>query len=693
MKKYLLSFSLSLIFFLIGVFTLSDYGINWDAPNRMIRGQVFLDYLLFQKPDIQPDRISPILIKPREYASRFDLLEGEEGSLVSLSEHPIPQKYKGNYFNDGRYLEFFSIPWGHPPLQDIFSALTNRIFKGILGEINSYQIANLLLSSVAVFVAAIFTFELSGSIFASIIAGISLALFPYFFAEAHFNMKDPIQSAMFSGAVWGFYNWVKLNKIKWFWISLGFSLIAFGIKWNIVFLPLILGSWLFLIRKSPEFKLWFQPVKLLGLSVLLIFLICILLLIIWPGGLTNPFGVLSAYLNYYLSTGTRADPLQPAGFILPGGFNIYPLILILTQTPEVILIFAFLGSIWALKQKGEKLKGGVLLLLWLFIPILRISLPHIWFYNGLRQFMEVIPVLAILSGIGASYGLTKTIHALKFKEQPRKKVLEILFTLIALIGLMYPLIKYHPNQNTYFNILVGGFKGATEKGLVDKKITYGNVYKEAAEFLNQNAPQNSKIALLDGPMFALSPLYLRDDLSISPLHFSLFEAKGEYIVLVNDFGTKAETTFASIYPQKILNPVHEIKVDGVNLLSIYQNSPQFRKNEYGSKELDLMDLKIRNVANSTGSYLEIDLGREVPVTKIRLQGVVKNCQDKYSQYIDEFVEFDSGNKYGLQERQKVPGGMEFLFPAEKTRFIKISPISNSSCFITTIISSVSYLSN
>lgn len=44
MKKLFLPILLSLVFLIAGILTVDDYGINWDSPNHMMRGQ---DYLWF----------------------------------------------------------------------------------------------------------------------------------------------------------------------------------------------------------------------------------------------------------------------------------------------------------------------------------------------------------------------------------------------------------------------------------------------------------------------------------------------------------------------------------------------------------------------------------------------------------------------------------------------------------------------
>ncbi len=86
MRKYKVSLLLSLVFLMIGILTLSDYGINWDAPVRMMRGQAFAHYLLTGNTTYnQTNRISPYLIAADEFATRYDFLEGEGGEIGRAS--------------------------------------------------------------------------------------------------------------------------------------------------------------------------------------------------------------------------------------------------------------------------------------------------------------------------------------------------------------------------------------------------------------------------------------------------------------------------------------------------------------------------------------------------------------------------------------------------------------------------------
>ena len=406
------------------------------------------------------------------------------------------------------------------------------------------------------------------------------------------------------------------------------------------------------------------------------------LVVIWPTIWSHPLSGLSSIANYYLNTGLNSDKLQPEGFILLFGFNIYPLLLVLTQTPEVVLVLVGLGVLRVFRKNKDQLKTGYLLLLWLFVPIFRFSLPGTYFYSGFRQLIEVVPAMAILAGIGVEYLMQKT----------KNSMIVIIFIIIIMIILFIPIIKLHPNENVYFNNLAGGIKGAGKKNLIDWTLTYGNIYKQGAKWLNENTQKEANLAILNGSMFAISPLFLRNDISISPYHFSGLEQKGEYIMdLYNPFNP---AVFAHRYLRQFLIPIHTISQDNIPLLSIYKNDQDFVKPEF-QKEQTTNQFLINPVRLSSGKYfyIEIDLKKVVKVTRIVLTDVSDKCLLSKTLMPDELVSFLPGKEvFGANEKHHTgEAQVEFVFAAEPARIIRIYPKSEYSCFLDSKITAISFV--
>lgn len=712
--KFLIPLFLAASFFFVGLLTLSNYGMNWDAPIRMVRGQAYLHlFLTGEKTYGDPERISPVLHRPGEYAASFNFLDTPVGGIdkpVKLTDRPLPrlefekvqQKigesrsfYQHEAWNGEAAISIYDEP-GHLPLADILSALTNKLFYqtfGLFGDIESTQLFYVFICAIGVFLVSLFAYQITNSFFAALIAGLSLALFPFFITEAHINMKDPLQATFLTGTIWSFWHWLKSGKLWWFGIFGVFVAFALGVKWNIVFLPFILLPWQFLIRHTEEFKRWFRLRRLMMLGILGGLAIFLFLVAIWPYAWADPIGKMIGVTKYYAEVGLESGSNEHGKSLPFFGFNVYPLILLILQTPEIIVILGFLGVMGVIRGIGGQLKVGYLVLFWFLVPIIRQIMPNMRFYMGLHQIMEVLPALAILCGIGSRVLL----------DGRGKTVTRVIQTviMISFAILLLRIIQLHPNENTYFNLLAGGLKGAYQKNFVEWSLTYGNIYKQAAIWLNENAEDNANLALVDGSMYALSPLWLRSDISISPYHFSGFEKKGEYIISL--LNPENPPVFAYRYPIRFLKPVFSIVVDGVPLITIYKNDFASIKNDFETENI-YKNPSVKVIESETGNFLEIDLGKEVKVTKLILDDVLPQCRlSNNKRFIDSFVDFvpnsdlDLGTKdvldpYSLLERRNLEGSrVEFLFAAEQARLIRIFPQNPFSCFFKGRIESVSYL--
>lgn len=720
MNKYLFSFLLALGFFIIGIFTLSDYGINWDSPNHMLRGQAFAQFALTGKKTFDySDSISPVFVGPLEFVSRYYFASIEyldkkvsfPQRLLLRSSHEALEKeanqslsfYKYQSWN-GDYL--LKTDYGHLPMADFFAALSNRFFyelTNILGDTESYQLMYLLFSSIGIFIVSLFAFEIVNSSFSSsgksysylaaAIAGFSLGLFPLFFGDSHFNTKDTMQASFFAGSIWAFWHVIKDNKKIYYFTFFAFIAAALGIKWNIIFIPFILIPWLFLIRKTAYFHNWFKIKDLLKYGVFGIIFIFIFLTAVSPPSWLDPIGRLIKTFDYYKIIGVEANTIQPEGFILPFG-NTYPFLLIVAQTPLIIIIFLLI-FIFSKKSK-DLLKTNLLLTLWFLVPIIRISLPNMFIYSPFRQIMEIIPAMAVIAGIGAVY----IIQNLEFRIKNYGlgiKLLKPLFIILYSLFLIVPIIRLHPNENAYFNMLAGGIKGAQEKNLIDWTLTNGNIYKQGVLWLNNNAENNANLAHIDGTMYSISPLWLRDDISLSPDHFSGFSQKGEYIIKL--FNPLNPPVFASRYPEVFLHPVHIINVDGIGLLYIYKNDKEHSIINL-SNEKKTTQFKVQPVSSQNGDHLEVDLGKNINITRIEVLDSSGKCYKESREAIGFLPEekIDKGIKtsdlFVINEKttDATHKKVTFFFPAEKAKLILIYPNDSSSCFAQGKILSVSYLS-
>ncbi len=538
MSNLKLAIIISFVFFVFSFLTLKDYGISWDEPTHFKRGQAYLYYFL-----TGDKHYTKLEVKNRSY-----------------------------FQNDKQDGEFWlgEIGYGgHPPVNGILASLFNFIFYqklGILDDVSSYHLFNILTSSILIFVVFIFMAEYFG-VFPAVVSVLALVLYPAFWSESHFNIKDPPEAAFFAATIWAFYKTLVNKKRKWVVLGFLFFFLALGIKLNILFLPLILVPYILLLiyksKKHLEFKKSYLIVLITGIlsSFLLLFLL-------WPSLWSNfPNNLLSVF-SFYKDIGTGTN-YQPEIFYFLG-FNLYPIMWILFTTPPAVLFLVLLGVYYAVKKFSEKNFLPALLLIWLIVPILRVSLPGMSIYGGIRQALEFLPALVMLSGLGAM----QVFNLFKKYQLLVKLVIVALFIYPAFI-----LYKLHPNQNVYFNFLIGGLPGAMAADFPSWGNSYGNTYKQGVDWINANAEQGAKVTFLQGELQNVYPPSLRSDINFSKDNWSGSEKGGEYIIELTFNDTARAFPDKWDYVNNFLIPVYEVKVDGVPILKIWKNDRQHSRQE------------------------------------------------------------------------------------------------------------------
>ena len=557
------------LFFVVQLTTLKDYGISWDEPIHFYRGQAYLHYFLTGKTNFDPlPEVRSHL--PKVVPESVYLSFGRQ--VVSTNE--MRRSY---YQNNGLAADFFiKEDVGHPPLNDILAALTNYIFYqklGIMDDVEAHHLFNILSSTILVTVVAVFAYQKYG-LLSGMLAGIIISLYPLFFSEAHFNIKDPPQTAFFALTIWAF--WMSLKKFSWKWLLLSAIAcgVSLGMKFNILFLPFILLPYLLLISK----QLW-ERRKLIRRTYFLTLLlfpvvVLIILFVPWVYLWQDPINNLFKILFYYKEIGTNSLN-EPFFRVL--GFNLYPTIWILVTTPLLVTL-CFLGGVFlSLPKIGKGDKTELLWLLWFLVPLARVTLPGTNIYGGVRQIMEFLPPMILLAIFFFNSLLLKL---------PKKAVfLKMFLVVLFILPQVWIIVKYHPNQNVYFNSLIGGLKGAKEKNIPYWGNSFGNAYWPLIEWLNSNAEPGAKVSLVQGTGLNVPRIWLREDLDYWNGHWTGFGRGGEYLVeLVYNNPIRAYP-FSLDYVDKLLTSIYEVKVDGVAIGKIWKNNLLYTKAEYQKSEV------------------------------------------------------------------------------------------------------------
>lgn len=695
--KYLPGLMIGIFFFIVCIATLSDYGMNEDSPGHFARGQTYLNKLITGRDTFNiPQLRSPFLFTPGQRISmyKFNVYEtqlapmrpviNQEGYYTRQKQHQEFEKsfgrnsfYKHNSWSMNYWL---NNDGGHPPVSDILEALSNKIFYerlGITGDIEGYYIYVILTACLAILSVYIFVFEVWG-FDAALFSVVSLAMYPLFFAESHFNIKDISELSYFTTSIIAFYFWVAGRKKRWaaaFFIAF---FLGVGTKLNILFVPVILLIWLFIFRKSPFVKHWFSK-RLFFIFGFIFFVELIAFIIVWPYLWNTPFQSILEILAFYkITSGTNLE-LQQASPYLVGflGMDVKGILYVVTTVPFFTLVF-FLSGIWSyIRCKKDCHKEAfVLVLLWFLIPIIRVLRPGGDIFDSIRQYMEYLPAMMIMAGVGGVY-LVQMI-AQKYLlplGRVRGAVFGIYIGYLAAI-----LIMFHPNQNVFFNILAGSTSGAVDKKLYGWQSSYDNPYRQAAQWLNTNAEKNARLAFLDGTMLGLSPVFLRNDIYFGT-YFSGLHQKGEYIASI--VYTQPPTVFPYLYLERFLNPVYEVKAGGFTIAKVWKNDLAHLKKSIQTKKIEKITAPIFG-EDIKGKYWEVSLDIPENIVSIHMKSPIDSCLRLSGLWkLDTFV---------LPWKESIDDTTtDIYFPSSKTDKIRYYSVSSENCYAKARIESITVL--
>lgn len=599
-------------FLTVGILTLPHYGINWDTINHLTRGQVYLNFFLTGKKDFsdlpdwqnyyqKPESLGIDADKPKEQVQRRSLYEGTGATFDWFVSHESG---------------------GHPVVSDILSSAFNQIFfkhLGLINDIDAYRIYGIGLAASLIGLIFWWVSKLYGK-FAGFIATISLATYPLFWAEAHFNNEKDIPETVY----WWFLLvsvWKAIVGKSWKWglVSGLFFGLALGTKFNILFVGFVLLPWIFiyLFQKTKSEKTSFIKLLISYKKIFFSFLAAIIIGILiffgsWPYLWVDPVSNIESVIKYYKTIGLTSNINY--NFVGPFGINTYPSQWVIFTTPLLILFLSFLGIIYSLfSLRKSKDKIEILFLLGLLVPLLRVTLPGATIYGGIRQIMEYVPALAIFSGIGAS--LLLKIISLKI----RYKFLISLVLIVLFIPHVMKLISIHPAENVYFNSFIGGLKGAKEKNFPAWGNSFGGPYRVGVEWINKNAQAGAKVALARELMPNVPRIWFRSDLTVSNGYRSGYLKRGEYIIGLVYEGTK-DYSYMDSYLENFLVPVYQVKVDDVAVLKVWQNDRAYAKPDW------VEEINSQASVQKLDTGLRFDLGQVQKLSRLEIEYSEENCK-------------------------------------------------------------------
>jgi 4-amino-4-deoxy-L-arabinose transferase-like glycosyltransferase len=212
------------------------------------------------------------------------------------------------------------------------------------------------------------------------------------------------------------------------------------------------------------------------------------------------------------------------------------------QFTEPVLLLGIIGAgvlIWKTWQKKVDVVLPVMIFLWFAAPLAWIIITKPVMYDNFRQFLFIMPPVFILCALALDE---------LFKRWTAPKIQAIVLLLAVLPGLVAG-IRLHPYEYVYYNSLAGNIAGRYETDY------WATSFREAANYINQNAPQNAVVSI--GPWGLIQEL-LRPDLQIDRSEVS---PNSDYVIIFTRWNYEKNPAFTG-------KPVYMVERDGAVFLVI-----------------------------------------------------------------------------------------------------------------------------
>jgi len=354
---------------------------------------------------------------------------------------------------------------------------------------------------------------------AGVAAAMSISLMPRLFAHAHFASLETfvnltfVATVLYIGSRWCHTDSTAMNQqpqpgLPWRVVIIAGFLFGLTLltKMQAVLLPIPIGLWaLWQWRwRAVPMMLVFGTI---GLAVFFLG---------WPWLWLDP----NAHLRDYFARSTNRATLHC--YYLGQTFNDrdvpwhYSYVIFLLTVPVGLHLFGFWGAIArrtsgspstnAANDQHSRINPRVLLLsITVLFPLTFFALPGLTVYDGSRLFLMVYPLWGMLAGRGAI--VIYNWFTVRFNSRIATCLLAVFFA-AQLPGSLLT----HPCQLSYYNLLVGGPKGANSLGF---ESTYwrDSITRDLLVEVAERLPRGSTIYVAP----VLHPTNLQDIEGLSPL--------------------------------------------------------------------------------------------------------------------------------------------------------------------------------
>lgn len=400
-----------IIFLIVGVFSVKDYGISYDELEYRQQGFIVLNDL----------------------GEKFFPEKTQKIKNDKLLKYPSFNEYFGEIKNNFK-------------IQHTIYAAIEYVFQKNNNEKKEIYLLRHYLNFFVFFISIFYFYKLSRIFFSrnlSLVGILFYFLTPRIFANSFYNPNDIYFLVFLLISVYYGIYFLKKDKPKHaillaFFISLAFNVRVIGVYFYLIFVFFYILRNKFL-NKNIKFNL------LILQFFLIISFLYLLTPQLWSNPIHNFFNIFFGQLGYSaINPKVLFMGIMYEGKNLPWYYLIY---WIFISSPLIILILATIGFGFFLKDYKNVFNYNqnylmLIIIVCLICPLFAFIIFKPIVYNGWRQFYFIWPFILILS----VYGLDNL-----QKIGKRIYLLINLTVLFSIIGLCFWNIKNHPYQNIFFN--------------------------------------------------------------------------------------------------------------------------------------------------------------------------------------------------------------------------------------------------
>ena len=321
---------------------------------------------------------------------------------------------------------------------------------------------------------------------------VALLMTPHYYGHVFINAKDAPFAVASLALLYAFVRAIdEFPRPSWFTVAIfGVGLgVAFGTRILAVVSALaFVAAVVFLFwsdarrdgaaaagRSLWQFVLRLLPAAPLGIAIMGL---------LWPWSVLSPLNVFEAieYFRHFFEK--PWDELYEGRLIpVPDMPASYVPHLFALKLPEGLLIFATVGAALALwriagRADADSRTARANLLVVLLAAALPIGIAVVTRpagYNGIRHFLFAVPPIALLAGLAVPWLIDQA-----RRRSKRALIAVVLLAAAAILDPVVAMVRLHPYEYTYFNLLAGGERGARKDYMIDY---WGLSFKQAGEAL------------------------------------------------------------------------------------------------------------------------------------------------------------------------------------------------------------------